>query len=102
MSGATDVRPADLKTVADVLARILPATARTWVFGSRAAGSARRGSDLDLAIDLGRPIEPAEAVALAEAFDDSDLPYAVDIVDLCSVNDRFAAVIEASRLPLPV
>ncbi len=30
-----------------------------------------------------------------------DLPYTVDIVDLWSVNDAFAAMISESRVPLP-
>jgi predicted nucleotidyltransferase len=102
LSGAVDIRPGDLRTLRGVLARVLPSSARIWVFGSRAAGSARRASDLDLAIDAGRRIEAGEAVALAEAFDACDLPYAVDIVDLWSIGEGFAAVIEASRVPLPV
>ncbi len=101
MSGAVDIRPNDLRTVRSVLARVLPEPARIWVFGSRAAGMARRASDLDLAIDAGRRIEPGEAVALAEAFDACDLPYAVDIVDLWSVGEGFAALIKANRVPLP-
>ncbi len=102
MSGGVDIRPSDLRTVWTILERILPQPSRIWVFGSRAAGMARRASDLDLAIDVGRRIDPGEAVALAEAFHACDLPYGVDIVDLRAVSERFAAVIEESRVPLPI
>ena len=101
MSGAVDVRPQDLRTVWGILEQVLPDPARVWVFGSRAAGRARRASDLDLAIDAGRRIKPCEAGALADAFDASDLPYTVDVIDMWSVDDRFAASIAAGRVPLP-
>lgn len=101
MTGAVDIRPGDLRTVWGILGRILPEVSEVWVFGSRAAGAARRASDLDLAIDIGRPVLSAEAAALAEAFDASDLPYTVDVMDLRGIDDRFAASIAASRVPLP-
>ncbi len=102
MSGAVGIRPGDLRTVWTILERILPEPSRIWVFGSRAMGMARRASDLDLAIDAGRRIDPGEAVALAEAFHACDLPYSVDVVDLWTVGERFAAVIEESCVPLPI
>jgi uncharacterized protein len=67
--------------VLELLARLLPPSARVWVFGSRATGRARRYSDLDLLIDAGRPLSLDEAALLREAFEESDLPYGVDIVD---------------------
>jgi predicted nucleotidyltransferase len=42
--------------VLTILAANLPRDATVWVFGSRATGRARRYSDLDLAIDAGRPL----------------------------------------------
>lgn len=52
-----------------------------YLFGSRATGRARPGSDVDLAVeselDLSRPIRKAR-----EAFEESTLPYTVDLVEL--------------------
>ncbi|MBV8593313.1 MAG: nucleotidyltransferase domain-containing protein, partial [Caulobacteraceae bacterium] len=49
MTARPDLSPRDLATVRAILAAALPAEARVWVFGSRARGTARRYSDLDLA-----------------------------------------------------
>ena len=86
--------------VRKLLAELLPASAHVWVFGSRATGRARRYSDLDLAIDAGRPLSLDEAALLREAFEESDLPYRVDLVDWHVIRDRFRRLIAAERLPL--
>jgi len=88
------------RLVLTILAANLPAGTTTWVFGSRATGRARRYSDLDLAIDAGRPLTLDEVARLAEAFRDSDLPYRVDLVDWQSIGDRFRQTIAADRLQL--
>ena len=79
MSGpaGTDVSVTKRQIVLDILAAHLPAETRVWVFGSRATGRARRYSDLDLAIDAGRPLSLDETALLREAFTDSDLQASV-------------------------
>lgn len=100
-SGAVDIRPADLALVDGILRGILQPSARVWVFGSRANHTAGKTSDLDLAIDAGRPLSNAELGALAEAFLESDLPYRVDVVDMALVGEGFRRIIEANRVALP-
>ncbi len=92
------LRPQDAAIVRDILSAVLPAHATVRVFGSRATGTAGRGSDLDLAIETGRPLIQAELAALADAFEDSDLPYTVDVVDLAPVAAAFRALIERDRV----
>lgn len=99
-STTPDLPPDHMRIVLEVLAAHMPETAKVWVFGSRATGRARRYSDLDLAIDAGRPLTLNEFAILAEAFSDSDLPYRVDIVDWFTTDDRFRRLIAAERLPL--
>jgi type I restriction enzyme S subunit len=86
--------------VLNILRARLPTSTKAWVFGSRATGRARRYSDLDLAIDAGRPITLDEIAALAEAFSDSDLPYRVDLVDWHDIDDRWRRTIRAERMAL--
>jgi len=86
--------------VQTILAANLPPDAMVWVFGSRATSRARRYSDLDLAIDAGRPLTLDELARLAEGFRESDLPYMVDIVDWQSIDDRFRQMIAPERIPL--
>jgi predicted nucleotidyltransferase len=58
--------PADhRRLVLQILRSNLPPAVKVWVFGSRATGRARRYSDLDLAIDAGRPLTLDETARLA-------------------------------------
>lgn len=97
-----DVTPKELALVQDILRTGLPhGAAKVWAFGSRAKGTAKRGSDLDLAIDTGLPLPFSAKVHLAEAFEEAPLPFRVDIVDLFTVSPEFRALIDAHKLPLP-
>jgi predicted nucleotidyltransferase len=91
-----DIRPKDLEIVQQILTQHLPSEAKIYVFGSRAKGTTKRSSDLDLAIDLGRRLVQKEEFALAFAFEDSNLPYKVDVVDLHAVSASFKNAIEGS------
>ena len=86
--------------VLDILHANLPLNARAWVFGSRAAGRARRYSDLDLVIDAGRQLTLDETAKLTEAFSESDLPYRVDVVDWRAVDDLWRRILAAGRVAL--
>ena len=91
---------AQRQLVLAILGANLPAGATAWVFGSRATGRARRYSDLDLALDAGRPLTLDESARLAEAFRESDLPYRVDLIDWRSIDDHFRRLIAGERTSL--
>ena len=95
-----DLPAEERRMVWQILRANLPAEVKVWVFGSRATGRTRRYSDLDLAIDAGRPLTLDEAASLADAFSESDLPYRVDIVDWRAIDDRFRQIIARERVPL--
>ena len=95
-----DLSAAHRQLVLELLAELLPRSAEVWVFGSRATGRARRYSDLDLAIDAGRPLTLDEIAGLAEAFSDSDLPYKVDLADWRNIDGRWQQTIMAERVAL--
>lgn len=95
-----DLLDGDRRIVLDILDAHLSADAKVWVFGSRATGRARRYSDLDLAIDAGRPLTLDEFAILRESFSDSDLPYRVDIIDWTAIDDAFRRLISTERRPL--
>jgi predicted nucleotidyltransferase len=93
---AIAIPPRDLA----ILRATLPTDARVWVFGTRARGSPRRASDLDLAVDAGRPLTTAESAGLNEAFAESDLPYTVDVVDWRTLDSAFGEIIDRDRVAL--
>jgi predicted nucleotidyltransferase len=94
-----DIRPLDRSIVETILTERLPPRASVWVFGSRARPPARKGSDLDLLVDVGRPLTRNESFALDDAFEESDLPYSVDIVDIHAVKGIFLENILKDRIP---
>lgn len=97
-----DISADHLNIVQSILRQHLPHNASIWVFGSRAKGTARKYSDLDLAIDMGgNPMPSHLSVLLSYDFEESDLPYKVDILDLNAVNPDFRRRIEMERVPFP-
>jgi len=71
-----------------------------WAFGSRTFGRARRRSDLDLAVGGDAPLLLAERAELNYAFEESDLPIEVDVVDLNEITPEFRKRIEPDFFPL--
>ena len=84
----------EYKVVQQTIYSILPASAKVYAFGSRVRENCKRFSDLDLAIDLGRPLSIKEKMELSNAFDESSLVFKVDILDLHSASDSFKQTIE--------
>lgn len=68
------------------------------VFGSRAKGTAKPYSDLDLALMTQAPLTLAQQALLNEAFDESSLPFKVDLVDWAATSPAFQALILAGSV----
>lgn len=64
-----------------------------WAFGSRATGASKRYSDLDLAILGDEPLPAAARAGLVNAFEESDLPFRVDVVEWAALGEAFRAVV---------
>lgn len=86
--GVLDISGPDLAIVQRILKQHVP-DRPVFVFGSRANGRTQRRSDLDLAIGGNEPLTLRLQGDLAEAFDESDLPIEVDVVDLATVSETF-------------
>ena len=95
-----DLRDDHLAILRSCLRTHLPPDARAFAFGSRVDGSARRYSDLDVALVWDRPLDLDTMAALAEALSESDLPFKVDLVDLAVVEPAVRARIAAGWVPL--
>lgn len=99
-SSPVDIRPDHLEIVQDILREHLPMDVKVWVFGSRANWSTKDSSDLDLAVEGAARLDNKAMGALEMAFEESDLPYFVDVVDLNTVGDAFKQIVEEQRTPL--
>ena len=62
-----------------------------YLFGSWANGTQRRTSDIDIAVDPHRPLPPGTLSILRERFDESHIPYFVEVVDLSETDTKFRA-----------
>ncbi len=88
----------ELEIVRSILGNCIPER-NIWAFGSRATGvRLKRFSDLDLAIE--GKLTLAERARLAEEFDESPLPFKVDIVELDEVDPAFVARIKPDFMSL--
>jgi uncharacterized protein len=94
-----DLTAAQQNLVQQIARQLAPAH-RVCAYGSRARRSARKYSDLDLLFIGPQPLSTGQLGDLAESFDESNLPFRVDIVDAASATPEFLKLIEADLQPL--
>ena len=88
-----DLSPHHLETVKRILAEHVP-DCEVRAFGSRATWTAWEYSDLDLAVVSHEPLDRRASANLREAFEESDLPIRVDVVEWATLTDGFRQAIE--------
>jgi len=84
------------KSLLDEVKKILKTNVpqyKALVFGSRVYGNARKFSDIDIALVGPQKIDWREIEILKDAFSESNLPIAVDIIDFNSVSENFRTMI---------
>lgn len=64
-----------------------PKIEKVYVFGSRAKESFKEGSDIDLVIMHGG-ISYLDLIRIKSAFEDSDLPYTVDVLSYPDIKNK--------------
>ncbi|GGX55402.1 nucleotidyltransferase family protein [Saccharospirillum salsuginis] len=94
-----DVTPEQWLIIQRILQRHL-AGYDVWAFGSRARGTARPFSDLDLAVITEKPLTMNRLSALTSDFSESDLPWKVDVVDWSTLSDSFKQIISRDKVVL--
>lgn len=92
-----DIRPDHWAIVRDILQKHVPQY-DVWAFGSRAKGTAKRYSDLDLTVITEEPLSLKVSAALADDFSASDLPWKVDVVDWAATEVAFRKIMERDRV----
>lgn len=68
----------DLETIRSILMKY-PEVETVHIFGSRAMGNHKPGSDIDLAI-INKGVNPQTIAQIKSDFEDSSLPFRVDIL----------------------
>ena len=98
MTPAIDITAEQRRTILELLDRHLPDTA-VWAYGSRVKGISRPASDLDLVV-FARSEQSAQVAELQEAFEESDLPFRVDLFVWDEVPESAKRRIEAEHIAL--
>ena len=93
-----DITPDQRKTLLSLLEGYLPNTA-VWVYGSRVKWTSRPQSDLDLVV-FATPEQERRVSDLREAFEESSLPFRVDLFVWDCVPEQFHKQIEADHVVL--
>jgi len=84
--------------VIDLIEKHLPKT-QVWAYGSRVSGKSRPSSDLDLVVFIPKELKN-KFFDLVEAFDDSDLPFRVDLFIWEQIPENFKTEILSNHLVL--
>ena len=88
-----DLKPHELDVVRNILNRFVP-EAEIIVFGSRIHGTAKPWSDLDLAIKADSALDWKLLAEIKETFQESELPFRVDVLDWNDITESFRKAIE--------
>jgi len=88
-----------LNVILDILDKIVP-DRKVRAFGSRVTGKAKPYSDLDLAVMGDTPLPDKAIRDLRDAFEESNLPFQVDIVQWAEISEGFRKIIEERYIVL--
>ncbi len=95
---AIDITAGQRKTILALLEQYLPGTT-VWAYGSRAKWTARPQSDLDMVV-FATPEQNGRVGELREAFEESNLPFRVDLFVWDAVPESFYKQIEVEHVVL--
>jgi predicted nucleotidyltransferase len=94
-----DLSPDQLKLVKQIFKQHVP-NAEVWAFGSRVTGKAKNYSDLDLVVVGKERLPPKQYYQLQDAFEESELPIKVDVLDWYRITPRFRENIQKDKVVL--
>ena len=102
MTSPVDISPTISKSCSASCAGICLRVSRSGYLVAAPTGTRRTLQDLDLALESDSRLNHKLLGALKNAFEDSTLPYTVDVVDLDRIGDSFRQVVESQRVTLPM
>lgn len=100
MKGEIDLTAGQRQIVLELIERHLPGT-DVWAYGSRVQWTSRPESDLDLVVFSGAD-QSDQVSDLREAFEESDLPFRVDVLVWDELPESFQEAIDDEHVDLLV
>ncbi len=99
MKDQIQISPEQNDIICKILNEHLPREIKVWVFGSRVTGKSKQYSDLDLALqNPNGKVDPRLIMKLEQAFEESLLPWQVDLIDMSDVTEEFRQIIEHDKI----
>lgn len=84
----------------EIIKSIFKDTDGVFFFGSRVKGDHKKFSDLDVCIKRDKLVPDLELSLLREQFEESNLPYIVDIIDYQRVSEDFQKRVDETKIPI--
>ncbi|MBD3231464.1 nucleotidyltransferase domain-containing protein [Candidatus Dependentiae bacterium] len=81
------------KILLDIIHKQLPGC-KVYLYGSRARSNHRSGSDIDIALDMGKPIDDKIMFNIRDKIEETVIPLNVDLVDFYTATGEFRKQIE--------
>jgi len=75
------------RIIIGVISALLP-EAKIYLFGSRAGGTHKKYSDVDIAVDAGKELRRADVGEARDMLNESNIPFKFDVVDLQAVDQE--------------
>ncbi|MBS1258494.1 MAG: hypothetical protein MAG551_01553 [Candidatus Scalindua arabica] len=88
-----NILPEHLEIIHDILHRHVPCC-EVRIFGSRITDTVKKYSDIDLALVGKEKLSDDILYSLKEDFQESDLPFRVEVLDWHAISKEFRCVIE--------
>ncbi len=93
-----DVTANNLQVIISILQHNLAEDNKVFAYGSRVKGQARKNSDLDLVIDANKRLPIEKLWQIKDEFEESDIPFRIDISDWYALSESFKGFIEQDRV----
>lgn len=84
-----DLPEEHLSILKEIVTTTVPSSINVYIFGSRVNKTGRKYRDIDIGLNSSVKIPYQLTLKLYDKFDESSLPYIVDIVDLDSASPGF-------------
>lgn len=90
------LKPEEISIVESILSGI----GEIWIFGSRATGSHKPFSDVDICVKSSAILPDHKMSELKHAFQESNLPFKVDLIDHYAISEDFRKLILKTAIRL--
>jgi predicted nucleotidyltransferase len=87
---------AEIKIIKEII-KEYAGDCRVYAFGSRVKNTAKKTSDMDLLFEAPKNLGFLRIQKIKEAFQESDLPYRVDIIDYNDISENFKKIINDEK-----